>query len=137
MSKFGKYSIIDSTEYQFKEEPDWTWVVKPVTSGMELEMAKFMAHNRIVIIQGERHEQPPTPLEVAFREIALTFESTTIPIDMDKPVSDGGKPILKDGASTTQVEQVLNQFPREMLMEVWRAVGQTYPYWGPADPNVE
>jgi hypothetical protein len=135
---FGEYAIIDGAEHQFEKEPDWTWTILPVNSGMELEMSKFLSHRRLVLgPDGKRYEHPPTNMEIAFREIALTFGGTTIPKDIEKPVAEGGEPILKAGASVQEVERVLASFPRAMFMELWQAVGQSYPYWGPEDPNAE
>jgi hypothetical protein len=132
---FGKYSIMSGVQHFFEEEPEWYWKINPVTAGMELDMSKFLAHRRIVNSSGQRVELPPTSMEIAFREIALTFGGTNIPKETDKPVEDGGEPLLKDGASVEEIEAVLRHFPSTMLMEIWRAVGESYPNWGPASPN--
>lgn len=135
MINFGKYTIADAVTHHFDEEQDWYWKINPVTAGHELEMAKFIAHRRIVQTPEGRQELPPTSMEIAFREVALTFGGTNIPKDMEKPVEDGGEPILQESASVTEIETVLRQFPKAMFMEIWRAIGQAYPSWGPADPN--
>jgi hypothetical protein len=135
MSTFGKYAIVDGTVHHFDQEPEWWWKIKPVTSGMELEMSKFLAHHRVIQARGERYELPPTNLEIAFREIALCFGGTNIPKDPDKKVEEGGEPYLEVGAETEAIEAALRCMPREMFMEIWKAVGEAYPYWGPADPN--
>jgi hypothetical protein len=131
---FGKYAIVDEVVHHFEKEPDWTWTIKPVTSGMELEMSKFLAHRRMVLDRsGERVDMPPTSMEIAFREIAMTFGGTTIPKDPDKPVADGGEPIIKDNASVGDVEQILRRMPPPMMREIWSAVGKSYPFWGPVE----
>jgi len=132
---FGKYAILTSTRYTFEKEPTWYWEIKPVSSGMELERSKFLLHNRVVVdASGNRRELPPTWLEIAHREIALTFGGTNIPVE-DKPVEDGGKPLVEAGTSTAEIEKVLRGMPQEMVWEIWTAVGQSYPEWGPANPN--
>ena len=35
------------------------------------------------------------------------------------------------------VEAVVNQMPSELLMELWTAVGEAVPVWGPGTPDDE
>lgn len=132
---FGKYGLIGITKHEFEDEPQWYWNIKAVTSGMELDNSKFLAHKRLIATQEGRTEMPPTVMEVAFHEIALTFGGTNIPEDESKPVEEGGAPIIPDNASVDAIKEKLKLFPRKLLMEIWRAIGETYPYWGPIDPN--
>jgi hypothetical protein len=133
---FGNYSIVDKVSHTLEKQPEWEWVFKPVTSGIELQRSKFMLHNRVVAgPDGVRREFPPTWLEIAHRELALTFGGTTIPENIEKPVADGGTPILSDEASIGQIEAVLQNMPQPMVMELWTALGESYPDWGPVDPN--
>jgi len=113
---WGKYALISETKHNFKEEPEWWWAIKPVTSGMEIEYAKFLNASENLI-----------GIEIAHRQIALTFGRTNIPRG-DKP----DEPILKEGATVDQVETMLNAMPPDMVMEIWNAVGDAYPFWGPA-----
>ena len=137
MAKFGKYSILDETVKHFEKEPDWFWKVKPATSGMELNVQKFLSHGRIVVSpDGSRRDYPPTNTEIAMREIALTFGGTNIPMSEDKPVADGGDPILKIGAPVDQIEKVLADMHHDLLMEIWDMVGEANPGWGPSHPKV-
>ena len=124
MIKFGNYAILDVVEHQFDKEPEWAWKIKPPTSGDELAMQKFMVNNRYEIdAEGTRREFPPTVIEIAYREIAITFAGTTIP-------GEDGKPILADNAKVFDVENMLRQFPHEMTMEIWKAIGVAVPGWG-------
>jgi hypothetical protein len=133
---FGSYGILSGTVHNFEKQPEWEWRFKPVTSGMELEMSKFNLHYRIVTgPDGVRRELPPTWMEIAHREIAITFAGTTISKDPENPVSQGGEPALGDGASVDEVERFIRDMPQGMVMELWKKVGQLYPAWGPADPN--
>ena len=134
MANFGKYAIVSAATHHFENEPDWWWKINPVDSGMELEMSKFLAHKRSVFQGRERVEMPPTWLEIAFREIALTFGGANIPAT-DTPVEEGGEPLFKDDMSVEGIEAILTSMPRAMLMEIWKAVGEAYPMWGPSDPN--
>jgi len=129
-SLFGKYAVVSSVIHEFDLENDWWWKIKPVTIGMELEMSKFLLHRRLVTTAAGRVEMPPTNLEIGFREVALCFDGTNIPKDADDP-----SPILDDDATIEKIEEVLREMPRAMFMEIWRAVGQSYPHWGPEDPN--
>ena len=136
-SLFGKYAFADSITHVLEKEPELWWKIKPVTSGMELEMSRFLVQKRVITNREGRVEMPPTSLEIGFREVAATFDGTNIPLDAEKPVVDGGEPLLKASASVDEVELMLRKFPRTLFMELWRAVGEAYPYWGPADPNAE
>lgn len=135
MTNFGKYAIAGGLTHNFEQEPGWWWKILPVTSGMELEMSIFLNHNRIFSNREGRKEQPPTNMEIAFREVALTFGGTNIPADPEKPVEEGGPAYVTVGEPVEDIERALRAMPRDMFMEIWRAVGEAYPYWGPADPN--
>lgn len=125
---WGKYALINEIEYHFKEEPEWFWKIKPVTSGMEIEYAKFLnTPRKIVDNLGDREEVGLIGIEIAHRQIALTFGGTNIPRH-----DDPSKPILKDDASIEDIEWILGAMPPDMVMELWEAVGDTYPFWGPA-----
>lgn len=135
-SVFGSYAIIDEVQHDFEKEPKLWWKIKPVTSGDELEYSKFMLHNRMYRDRNGNHvELPPTWLESAHREIALSFHSTNIPLLIDEPVAKGGKPILEPGATVEEIELILAAMPQDMVMEIWAAVGEAYPKWGPSIPN--
>lgn len=138
MAKFGKYAILDAVTHTFEKEPEWFWKIKPPTSGDELKMSKFLVNNRSEVgSDGVRREYPPTNTEIAYREIALTFAGTNIPAS-DVAVEDGGEPILKEGARIEAIEAVLAQMPHEMVLEIWDAVGDAVPRWGPyRGPKVE
>ena len=133
--QFGKYAIADDLTHNFEKEPQWWWKVRAVTTGMELAMSKFLNHRRLISTPEGRAELPPTSMEIAFREVALTFGGTNIPLDENKPVEDGGAPFIEKDATVEQVEQKLTQIPHDMFSEIWEAIGQSYPYWGPADPK--
>ncbi len=136
MSRFGKYAILGEATHYFEQEPEMYWKIRPVTSGMELDLSKFMLHNRMYRTpDGTQRELPPTWLENAHREIALSFGGTNIPKFEDKPVEEGGEPILPENASIQEVEEVLKLMPQPMVLEIWKAVGAAYPKWGPVDPN--
>jgi len=126
---FGKYATLENVTHTFEQEPDWTWVIKPVTMQAELDMSKFTSRDRFVVFpDGARAARPITVQEISLREIALTFHSTNIP-------GDDGKPILAEGASVEEIEAVLCTMPPEMVLEIWKAVGEACPPWGPALPK--
>lgn len=126
---FGSYAIIDVVEHHFEKEPEWVWKIKPPTSGDELAMSKFLVQNRVEVdATGTRREFPPTYTEIAYREIALCFGGTTIP-------KGNGEPILKPGASVDQIEALLRRMPHAMVMEIWGAIADSVPGWGPQRPK--
>jgi hypothetical protein len=134
MPNFGKYAVMDPVTHYFEQEPDWFWKIKPVAGEEELSMTKFLAHRRVLTTIEGTVEMPPTWMEVCLREIALSFGGTNIPAG-ETPIEKGGEALLADDATVEQIETALKAFPRSMLMEVWRAVGEAYPYWGPSNPN--
>ncbi|HZW04633.1 MAG TPA: hypothetical protein VFF68_11945 [Anaerolineaceae bacterium] len=132
---FGKYAIVDPVTHHFEREPAWWWKIKPPTSGDELNLSRFTFQNRLVTgPDGVRREYPPTNTEIMHREVALTFGGTNLPADIDAPVEEGGEPVLKVGLAVEQIEATLREMPHEMVLEIWAAVGQAVPGWGPAVP---
>jgi hypothetical protein len=126
---FGDYAILDPLEYRFKKAPDLYWKILPVTSGHELQRSRFMMYNRIFEDpSGNRTEQPPTPIEIAHREVALLYGGTNM-------VTTEGNPVLPEKPSIREIEALLEKMPSAMVMEIWIAIGQSFPKWGPVDPN--
>lgn len=126
---FGKYTVVGSLEHHFELEPEWFWRIRPATSGDDLVMAKYyVEQSRSVVIDGRPVEQPPLWMEVMYREIALLFDGTNIPKDPKKP----SVPILDPKkASISEIEAALQTMPQKMVEEIWRALGETNPFWGP------
>jgi hypothetical protein len=128
---FGKYAIIDPVKHVFEKEPEWYWMIKPPTAKDELAVSRILATDRSRIeIDGSRTSMLPTTLEIAMREIAVTFGGTNIPTSETDPA-----PVLKDNATVEQVEDLLKEMPRGMVFELWTAVGNAIPGWGPAKPR--
>jgi len=124
---FGKYSVNESLEHHFELEPEWFWRVRPVTSADELAMAKFYVDNTsYIMVDGVRVEQPPLWIEVMYREIALAFDGTNIPKQEGKKT-----PVLNDKSSLKDIEAVLLSMPEKMVEEIWVALGEVIPFWGP------
>ncbi len=125
MTKYGSYAFISPVVYHFEREPEFTWTIKPITSGDELALSQFLSGDRIVLLPGgARVSHPAVNLEVAHREIALSFAGTNI-------LGDDDKPILVAGATPEEIEAVLKKMPHEMVLELWVAVGDAVPSWGP------
>lgn len=129
---FGKYAILEPVEHRFEADPSWYWMIKPITSGDELAMEKFLW-------QGRTNENVPVNREVVHREIAMTFGGTNIPKTKTEnnelvPVLDANGdpiPILQKNAGLEDIEAVLLKMPNKMVMEIWEAVGNANPTWGP------
>ena len=126
---FGKYAIIQPVTHNLKLEEGWWWVINPPTSGDEVAMSRFLSNGRRELgPDGVIREFYPTNIEVVHREIALTFGGTNIP-------GEEGGLILSDNAKTEDVEKVLMTMPLEMVMELWAALGEAVPSWGPERPK--
>ena len=135
---WGKYAITDPVEYHFKNKPEWTWSIKPPTSGDELDMARFLNRGKTFVgNEGISRDEAPNWIEIAYREIALTYAGTNV-TDVDE------KPVLKDNASVSDIEKFLKRIPHDIVLELWEAIADTVPGWGgrrkqtdseKADPN--
>jgi hypothetical protein len=137
---FGKYAVLQEVVHTFEKEPDWTWTIRPVTMNEELAMAKFTSRDLFVVMpDGARVARPITTQEIALREIALTFGGSTIPAvqeavdaEVDKQtVHTSGVPLLPENAAVDAVEAALRTMPADMVLEIWKAVGEACPPWGP------
>ena len=125
MIKFGKYALITPVTHQFDKEPDLFWIIKPPTSGDELKLSQFLSTDRVILKpDGTRVTRPAVNLEIAHREIALTFGGTNL-TDMDD------KPILSKDSTVEEIEAVLRIMPHVMVMEIWSAIADGVPGWGP------
>lgn len=123
--KYGSYALISPVTHQFEKEPDLFWIIEPPTSGDELNLSQFLSGDRIVLLPGgARMSHPAVNLEIAHREIALTFGGTNIE-------GDDGKPILTNKNTIEEVEAVLRSMPHAMVMEIWHAIADAVPGWGP------
>lgn len=136
--QFGKYAILDSVEHRFEKEPDWFWRIKSVSASDEIALQRFLFQRKVVTNGNAREEIMPVNMEIVLREIALTFAGTNIPKYKQEdgqsvPVmqEDEIVPILMEGASVDEIEAMLKKFPKDMVMEIWDAVGEANPTWGP------
>jgi hypothetical protein len=127
MKNFGKYAIVSDVKHVFEQEPEWFWTIRPPTSKDEMEVSKVLSTDRTRVEgDGTRVTRLTTTLEVAVCEIAVTFGGTNIPTS-----ETDANPILKAGASRAEVEAILMDMPRAMVLEIWNAVGDAVPGWGP------
>lgn len=136
--QFGNYAVVDLVEHRFEKEPEWFWKIKYITAQDEIDLQRFIYQRKVVTNGNAREEISPVNMELILREVALTFGGTNIPKMKEKdgelvPVigNDETVPILKEKASVEEVEAVLKKFPKDMVMEIWSAVGDANPSWGP------
>jgi hypothetical protein len=124
--KFGQYSILSKAVHKLEKEPEWEWRFKPTNSQDELDLFAFMdANGRTIDVgDGKTMTLPPEWIVIAWRELALSFGGTTIP-------DEEGNLILDDDASIEEIEAVLKQMPVELVAELWKALGEANPLWGP------
>lgn len=128
---FGKYAIIDPVKHVFEQEPAWYWMIKPPDAAAELAVARVLVTDRSRLeTDGTRVSEVTTTLEIAIKEVAVTFGGTNIPISETDPT-----PMIAEGASLAAVEAVVSRMPRAMVIEIWNAVGNACPGWGPAKPR--
>ena len=131
---FGKYAVITPYTYHFEKEPDWYWKFAPPTARDELDLQRFLFQKRTRTTNGVAEQYPATSMEVVFRQLALTFGGTNIPDYEKNPDGewiDSGRPILKEDASVEVVEAILGKMPTELVQELWAALGEHIPNWGP------
>jgi hypothetical protein len=114
---FGKYAVVDNVKYSFQLAPEMWWEFRPATVGDEMEMQRWIA-------VATKREAAPTWIEVAHKQIAIVSVKTNI--------VDAG---LEEGGSTAKFEELLRQMPIEMLGELWTALGDVNPLWGPPRPR--
>jgi len=113
---FGNYAIVDNVPYTFEKEPTWAWEFRPATVADELELQRWLQREG-------RQEIKPTWIDIAIQQIALLSVKTTLP--------GAG---LEAGGSPAQFEQLLKQMPTDMMGELWVALGERNPLWGPPRP---
>jgi hypothetical protein len=128
---FGKYAIVKNARYHLANEPDWWWEFKPITAGDEVAMTIFIQQGRVdKDAEGKTILVPHPYQSIAMREVALSFGNTNIPLN-----EKSDKPILTPSSSIDEIEAVLKQMPHELFKEIWEALGDAYPFWGPAKPE--
>ena len=126
MIKFGNYALIAPVQHDFVKEPKLYWIINPPTSGDELALSQFLSQDRVAMLpDGTRVSRQAVNLEVAHREIALTFGGTNIK-------AEDGKLILTNESTVEEIETMLRSMPHEMVMEIWGAIAEAVIGWGPA-----
>ena len=131
MITFGSYALISPVTHSFEKEPNLYWMINPPTSGDELALSQFLSQDRVVMLpDGTRISRQAVNLEIAHREIALTFGGTNIE-------AEDGKPILTKDSTVEEIEKMLRTMPHPMVMEIWDALAAAVKGWGPikADPK--
>jgi hypothetical protein len=124
MMKFGKYAVLDNSTHTFEKEPDWTWSFRPPTSKDEAAYGKWEYENYTEVeVGGEKKYLLPPWYERAWMQLSYSFGGTNIEMD--------GKPILVLGAPQKEVYAVVTEMPFDMVTELWVALGEAYPFWGP------
>jgi len=114
---FGKYAVVDNVKHNFEEEPEWFWEFRPASVADELEVQRWLQKE-------SKKEFKPGWLDMAVKQIALCSVKTNIP--------EAG---LEEGGKLTQFEELLKQMPMDMLSELWVALGEVNPLWGPPRPQ--
>ncbi|MCX7596715.1 MAG: hypothetical protein N2235_23805 [Fischerella sp.] len=117
---FGKYSILTNKRHYLRDESNWWWEFKPITSADELRIVQFWN-------DGKDH----TWVEAMWLELALSFGGTNIPADESKPVEEGGEPyILPSDNIDVRIEK-LKEMPSRLVRELWDELGKVVQGWGP------
>ncbi len=143
--RFSSYAILVPIEYHFKKEPRLYWKFKPASSRDELLMTTFAtSESNFPGSNGQTVVRYPNIIEIAWREIATLFGGTNIPTseisqeDLEKcdTQEDVNKlvlalPLLNNDATIEQVEALLGSMPHLMVSELWAALGEANPGWGP------
>jgi hypothetical protein len=135
-SPFGSYAVIENVRFNFADESEYWWEIKPPTAGDELALTRYMNTGKAIYNAdgGMETEGSPSWLDILFYEIALLFGGTNIPADPDKPVSDDGKPFISENSATSVIEAKLKTMPMEMIAEIADKIAEHVPGWGPKNP---
>jgi hypothetical protein len=135
-SPFGSYAMIENIRFDFVDEPEYWWEIKPPTAGDELALTRYMSTGKAIFHPegGMETEGGPSWLDILFFQIALLFGGTNIPVDPDKPVSDGGKPFISEKSTTSVNEERIKKMPMEMVSEIADKIAEHVPGWGPKNP---
>lgn len=135
-SPFGSYAVIENIRFNFADEPELWWEIRPPTTGDELALTRFLTSGRAIYGAdgGIETEGGPSWLDILIFEIALLFGGTNIPVEQDKPLKDGGKPFLTTDESRDVVQARLSSMPLEMITEIADKLAEHVPGWGPKNP---
>lgn len=135
-SPFGSYAIIENIRFNFADESEYWWEIKPPTAGDELALTRYMNTGKSIYNKdgGMETEGSPSWLDILFYEIALLFGGTNIPADADQSVSDDGKPFISEKSATSVIETKLKTMPMEMIAEIADKIAEHVPGWGPKNP---
>lgn len=137
--KFGKYAVIRPYTYNFELEPDWYWNFKPPTARDELDLQRFLFQKRTRTVAGVSEQLPATSMEVVFQQLALTFGGTNIPTykEVEGEWQETETPILQKNDDVEKIKKALGGMPTELVLELWEALGEHIPNWGPmqSDPK--
>ena len=135
-SPFGSYAILANIRFEFADEPEYWWEIKPPTAGDELALTRYMGTGKATYKAdgGMETEGGPSWLDILFFQIATLFGGTNIPVDPDKPVSDGGKPFISEKSTVSANQERLKKMPMEMVSEIADSIAEYVPGWGPKNP---
>jgi len=113
MINFSKFAVLNSVRHEFEGAKEYWWEFKPANSADELAIYHFLVLH-----------PDASWIEVAWRELSLTFGGTNIPNEDEQPV-------LQPDAGMDEVTVVLRQLPLSMVVELWKALKEANPTWGP------
>ena len=100
----------------------------------------------LVVAPDPRHGQPARGEAVGERWVRVLLERDGLGLEPDvlrsgDPAALGKRllerPILRKDASLAEIESILKEMPRLMILELWKAVGDACPGWGPAKPKAK
>ena len=145
VGRFSTYAVLTASEYHFKKEPKLLWRFRPAASRDELAMTTFATlEGNFPGPNGDTVVRYPNIIEIAWRELAILFAGSNIPMseispeDLEKCATQeeadkliAALPCLPDNATVPQVEALLASMPHAMITEAWAALGDANPGWGP------
>lgn len=124
---WAKYAVLDNSKHVLELTPEYYWEFRPVSTADEIRVQKEIAGRTMII--GDRISGP-TQMELAIIELASSFAGSNLPADSDDPDAKV-VPALKDKASFQEVYDYLCTLPVALVDELWRALGEVNPTWGP------
>lgn len=125
---WGDYIILTNTRHTLAQLPEFYWDIAPVTSRDEINAERELQKRTKFEPDpagGPPFFIPPVQTDVAVVEIAASFAGCKM------PGSVGGIAPPSKGASFADVLTYVEDLPYSVVQELWKAVGEVNPTWGP------
>ncbi len=130
----SKYAMLGEAKYPLKLEPELYWTFKPVSGAMQIELAKWLQDNAETITdeKGVTYQVPPYWVSAMIQELTLSFAGSNILLS-EELTGEKAVPMFPEGMPIEEVGKAIALLPMPLLIELWVALKERNPQWGPAD----